>query len=107
MTPWVKSIGFEAWCDQGDRPGTAIVGLAVSAGSARARDRESLLTHRPFAYFRSKLPLALVMSHTCGTSTRRTPSNSQPFKSNTPHAPPELARVGLTVRAVCTPFGRV
>jgi hypothetical protein len=40
-----------------------------------------------------------------GSSVRRTHSNSQSFESNTPHAPSEVARVGLTAPAACTPSG--
>jgi hypothetical protein len=37
----------------------------------------------------------------------RTPNNLQNLMWNTPHAPPEVTRVGLTAWAACTPFGSV
>jgi hypothetical protein len=35
------------------------------------------------------------------------PSRSQTPMCHTPHAPSEVARVGLTAQAACTPFGWV
>src|SRR5215203_3792270 len=42
-----------------------------------------------------------------GSSARRTPSTPYASKSDTPHARSEVAGVGLTVAAACTPFGWV
>ena len=42
---------------------------------------------------------------TANISRRCTPSHSQNSMLDTPHAPPEVTRVGLTARAACTPFG--
>ena len=84
---------------------SALPAERLISNAALARSTAKLITRR-------LLGLVYTASKSCDvsdrrTSVRRTPSNSQSFESNTPHAPPEVARVGLTARAACTPFGWV
>jgi hypothetical protein len=84
--------------------------VGAKLGQLRLSTGEAALAHRCRRRARGTTNTTVRFRWRCdfsdrATSVRRTLSNPQSFKSNTPHAPPEVTRVGLTAEQHVPPSG--